>query len=653
MKTLSKHSFFLQIRILPNCKQILPIFISLFFLLGATNSISGQYAFYAVNDFGDIVGINAPNTTWLQRLLHPNNTGWWMYAGGSPKNPVTDKAYVVIRVGEVREITPSGSFTVLANLSSYASNGWYYPMVRSTSGTLYALNFWGKLAKITASGASLVTDLSSYSATWGRITIDSNDNLYAMGANGIAIKISPGGTVTQIANAGSVSSNQWSKVILGPDQYYYLINLDGKIAKANVCGATLFADLDLINGNTDNEWSNFAFHPNGNLYAVNINDGQVAEIQLSGATSIITQYIARAWYGPVIDQNGNIHVWNNNNVFRIISSTGQVLQNFGIGTRSYGWYSIALDQFVINSTPPGPNCNNPPNCANAAIANQNADENCQATISGSDVTGVTDPDGDPLTISVNPTLLNLGANTVAVTANDGNGGSCTINITVNVVDNDSDNDGVADCMDNCPNTVNANQLDADCDGVGDACDLCDGGDDSIDNNNDGLPDCAYFPGMSHLESSWKCGNNNNKVFICHIPPGNPANAQTNCVSPNAVAAHLGHGDYVGPCGNANCSQALQGIGPNETNAGFVEQVFTLFPNPAKDVLHISLTGFDEEAIEISIVNSLGIQIWHQNVNSENSELKVELTSSKYENGLYLVLLKTKEKLFTEPFILMK
>lgn len=32
------------------------------------------------------------------------------------------------------------------------------------------------------------------------------------------------------------------------------------------------------------------------------------------------------------------------------------------------------------------------------------------------------------------------------------------------------------------------------------------------------------------------------VLVCHVPPGNPANAHVISVSPNAVAAHLAHGD---------------------------------------------------------------------------------------------------------------
>ncbi len=39
-----------------------------------------------------------------------------------------------------------------------------------------------------------------------------------------------------------------------------------------------------------------------------------------------------------------------------------------------------------------------------------------------------------------------------------------------------------------------------------------------------------------------------KVLICHIPPGNPENAHTICVSANAVDTHQEHhGDLIGPC----------------------------------------------------------------------------------------------------------
>jgi hypothetical protein len=38
-----------------------------------------------------------------------------------------------------------------------------------------------------------------------------------------------------------------------------------------------------------------------------------------------------------------------------------------------------------------------------------------------------------------------------------------------------------------------------------------------------------------------------KVKICHLPPGNPDNAQEIEVGASAVASHLEHGDYLGEC----------------------------------------------------------------------------------------------------------
>src|SRR5262245_1198047 len=40
-----------------------------------------------------------------------------------------------------------------------------------------------------------------------------------------------------------------------------------------------------------------------------------------------------------------------------------------------------------------------------------------------------------------------------------------------------------------------------------------------------------------------------KVNVCHIPPGNPANFHTILISESALAAHLAHGDVAGSCDN--------------------------------------------------------------------------------------------------------
>ena len=57
-------------------------------------------------------------------------------------------------------------------------------------------------------------------------------------------------------------------------------------------------------------------------------------------------------------------------------------------------------------------------------------------------------------------------------------------------------------------------------------------------------------GTVDLNADWHACDPGNikKTTICHIPPGNPANAHTICVGNAAVPAHVNnHGDSIGPC----------------------------------------------------------------------------------------------------------
>lgn len=57
-----------------------------------------------------------------------------------------------------------------------------------------------------------------------------------------------------------------------------------------------------------------------------------------------------------------------------------------------------------------------------------------------------------------------------------------------------------------------------------------------------------------------------KVTICHIPPGNPANAHTISVSTSAWPAHERHGDTLGPCDGGG-EEPDAGTGGEEPDAG--------------------------------------------------------------------------------------
>ncbi len=63
--------------------------------------------------------------------------------------------------------------------------------------------------------------------------------------------------------------------------------------------------------------------------------------------------------------------------------------------------------------------------------------------------------------------------------------------------------------------------------------------------------CMAVTGLAAADGPCEEGPNG-KVTICHVPPGNPDNAHTISVSPNAADAHLRHGDYCGPCESGMC-----------------------------------------------------------------------------------------------------
>ena len=103
-------------------------------------------------------------------------------------------------------------------------------------------------------------------------------------------------------------------------------------------------------------------------------------------------------------------------------------------------------------------------------------------------------------------------------------------------------------------------LGGDCDEVNDVCvdiaddDLCDdglfcNGAETCDINTRSCI-AATNPcpaGSTCNDDSDTCDIADQKVTICHIPPGNPDNAKTKTIGGMSVANHLGHGDFLGPC----------------------------------------------------------------------------------------------------------
>ncbi len=66
-----------------------------------------------------------------------------------------------------------------------------------------------------------------------------------------------------------------------------------------------------------------------------------------------------------------------------------------------------------------------------------------------------------------------------------------------------------------------------------------------------------------------------KVVMCHVPPGNPANAHSITISPSAVDAHLAHGDYFGSCGDHWSATSVYTLNLNATPVEFAFDISPL------------------------------------------------------------------------------
>ena len=93
----------------------------------------------------------------------------------------------------------------------------------------------------------------------------------------------------------------------------------------------------------------------------------------------------------------------------------------------------------------------------------------------------------------------------------------------------------------------------------------------------------------------RCGNNNNKVLVCHIPPGNPDNAHTICISENGVPAHLAHGCVLGACDPAPTDSLVGG--------GLVEIVIS--PNPVIVSGTIRVQSRASQQVTVYVVDATG------------------------------------------------
>jgi hypothetical protein len=177
----------------------------------------------------------------------------------------------------------------------------------------------------------------------------------------------------------------------------------------------------------------------------------------------------------------------------------------------------------------------------------------------------------------------------------------------------------------CDAVVTVVGADEDCDTVHDACDLYNGGNDLIDNNMDGTPDCSQALSFDEYPEDWQCRKG--KILICH-------KGRRKCVRPKAIPRHLRHGDYVGPCNDANCHVALSVESSEHFDAPDV--ALRLYPNPAIDMVQIEVDQLKGIESRLYIQNQLGEIILQCKLDSRRDKIREMIDVSGFASGIYYV-----------------
>ena len=155
----------------------------------------------------------------------------------------------------------------------------------------------------------------------------------------------------------------------------------------------------------------------------------------------------------------------------------------------------------------------------------------------------------------------------------------------------------------------------------------------------------------------RCGNNMNKVKICHCPPGNPENCETLCVGMASLPDHLAHGDLLGACGiDRSCVVFKEAPVTDFTETIEEDLSLKVYPNPFVQSTTISYKVNEPGKTTIWLTNFLGqtVSTLFEGYTLEGETHNIEVNMGNLQTGMYmLVLQKSDGSIVFEKLILLR
>jgi hypothetical protein len=150
------------------------------------------------------------------------------------------------------------------------------------------------------------------------------------------------------------------------------------------------------------------------------------------------------------------------------------------------------------------------------------------------------------------------------------------------------------------------------------------------------------------------GNSGNqKVEICHVPPGNPGNAHTICVDESAVADHLAHGCSLGSCdeqGDCPTNFNVQSQPSYAPSNSLQNIAVNVYPNPFQNLFTIQYAIEELHTLTFVVTDIMGRTIKSYVVEPLTYTGEVEIDLTDANQGTYLLSTYINEQKLHNPII---
>lgn len=135
----------------------------------------------------------------------------------------------------------------------------------------------------------------------------------------------------------------------------------------------------------------------------------------------------------------------------------------------------------------------------------------------------------------------------------------------------------------------------------------------------------------------RCGKKLDKVEMCHVPKGDPGNEHSICVSVNAVAKHLAHGDMLAACGtDHSCPPAKSVIASAKelTKLG-------AYPNPFDQSTTLQFSSSVQGDVSVVLYDDIGrvVKILYQDKVETGKVYELQVTAGDMSAGIGLCVLR--------------